>query len=84
MVYKMKMDTYNSLEMFMTPKEVKFALGQIECTITHKIVSKYIKGLEQMLAESATTINQHEELLDIKDEEIKSLRKDVESLEYFR
>ena len=66
----------------MTPKEVKFALGQIECTITHKIVSRYIRGLEQMLAENAKTINQHEELLDIKDVEIESLREDVKSLEY--
>ena len=66
----------------MTPKDVKFALGQIECTITHKILSKYIKGLDQMLAENAKTINQHEELLDIKDVEIEYLRKDVESLEY--
>lgn len=66
----------------MTPKDVKFALGQIECTITHKIVSRYIKGLEEILAENAKTINQHEELLDIKDEEIEYLRKDVESLEY--
>jgi len=66
----------------MTPKDVKFALGQIDCATTHKIVSRYIKGLEQMLAENAKTINQYEELLDIKDEEIEYLRKDVESLEY--
>lgn len=66
----------------MTPKDVKFALGQIECVTTHKIVSRYIKGLEQMLAENAKTINQHEELLDIKEVEIECLRKDVESLEY--
>lgn len=35
----------------MTPKEVKFAIGQIECPITHKIISKYIKELERILAE---------------------------------
>lgn len=66
----------------MTPKDVKFALGQIECYITHKIVRGYIKGLEKILAEKAKTISQHEELLDIKDEEIESLSRDVEHLEY--
>ena len=66
----------------MIPKEVKLALGLIECTVTHRVISRYIKGLDQMLAENAKTINQHEELLDIKDEEIESLREDVESLEY--
>ena len=58
----------------MTSKEAMFALTQAECDITHKILKNYIKGLEQMLAENAKTINQHEELLDIKDEEIESLR----------
>lgn len=66
----------------MTPKEVKFALGLIECTVTHRVISRYVKGLEQMLAENAKTINQHEELLDIKEVEIECLRKDVDSLEY--
>lgn len=66
----------------MTPKEVKFALGQIECTITHKIVSKYVEGLEQMLSENAKTINQHEELLDFQQEEIQMLRHEIDSLEY--
>jgi len=66
----------------MTPKDVKFALGQIECYITHKIVNRYIKGLEQMLAENAKTINQHEELLGFQQEEIQMLRHEVDSLEY--
>ena len=57
----------------MTPKDVKFALGQIECYITHKIVSRYIKGLEQMLAENAKTISQHEELLSLQQSEIEDL-----------
>ena len=66
----------------MTPKEVKFALGQIECTTTHKIVSGYVKGLEEVLAENAKTINQHEELLDFQQEEIQMLRHEIDSLEY--
>ena len=64
----------------MTPKEVKFALGQIECTITHKIVSKYVKGLEQMLSENAKTINQHEELLALQQSEIEYFKDEVEHL----
>ena len=66
----------------MTPKYVSFAISLIESPLIKKILSKYIKGLEEMLAENAKTINQHEELLDIKDEEIDYLRRDVESLEY--
>lgn len=61
-------------------KEVTFALTQVECEITHKILKNYIKGLEQMLAESATTINQHEELLDFQQEEIQMLRHEIDSL----
>ena len=64
----------------MTPKEVKFALGQIECTTTHKIVSRYIKGLEGMLAENAKTINQHEELLALQQSEIEYFKDEVEHL----
>lgn len=64
----------------MTPKDVKFALGQIECTITHKIVSRYIKGLEEMLAENAKTINQHEELLALQQSEIEYFKDEVEHL----
>lgn len=45
-------------------------------------VQLYIKGLEQMLAENATTINQHEELLDLQETEIEGLRNEVEALEY--
>ena len=44
-------------------KEVKIALVQIECPITHKIISRYIKGLEEMLAENAEKINSYESLL---------------------
>lgn len=66
----------------MSTKEAMFALTQVECGITHKILKNYIKGLEQILAENAKTINQHEELLGIKDVEIESLREDVKSLEY--
>ena len=64
----------------MTPKEVKFALGQIECATTHKILSRYIKGLEQMLAENAKTINQHEELLDLQQSEIEYFKDEVDNL----
>lgn len=45
-------------------------------------VQLYIKGLKQMLAESAITINQHEELLDLQEIEIEGLRNEVEALEY--
>ena len=64
----------------MTPKNVKFALGQIECNITHKIVSRYIRGLEQMLAENAKTINQHEELLALQQSDIEYLKDEVDNL----
>ena len=53
----------------MTPKDVKIALGQIECTVTHKIISRYIKGLEQMLAENAEKINSYESMLEELDNE---------------
>ena len=66
----------------MTPKYVSFALSLIESPLIKKVVSVYVEGLEEVLAENAKTINQHEELLDIKDEEIEYLRRDVESLEY--
>ena len=66
----------------MTSKEAMFALTQAECDITHKILKNYIKGLEQMLAENAKTINQHEEMLDFQQEEIQMLRHDIDSLEY--
>ena len=66
----------------MTPKYVSFAISLIESPLIKKVLSKYVEGLEEMLAENAKTINQHEELLDIKDEEIEYLRRDVESLEY--
>lgn len=57
----------------MTPKDVEFALGQIECSVTHEILSRYVKGLELMLAENTKTINPPEELLDINEEELESL-----------
>lgn len=53
----------------MTPKDVKIALGQIECTVTHKIISRYIKGLEQMLSENADKINSYESMLEELDNE---------------
>lgn len=64
----------------MTPKEVKFVLGQIDCTTTYKIVSRYIEGLEEILAENAKTINQHEELLDLQQSEIEYFKDEVEHL----
>ena len=66
----------------MTPKYVSFSISLIESPLIKKVLSGYVEGLEQMLAENTKTINQHEELLDIKDEEIEYLRRDVESLEY--
>ena len=45
-------------------------------------VQLYIKGLKQMLEENATTINQHEELLDLQETEIEGLRNEVDALEY--
>ena len=45
-------------------------------------VQLYIKGLKQMLAENATTINQLEELLDLQETEIEGLRNEVDALEY--
>ena len=63
-------------------KEAMFALTQVECDITRKILMSYIKGLEQMLAENAKTINQHEELLGFQQEEIQMLRHEIDSLEY--
>lgn len=64
----------------MTPKNVKVALSQIECATTHKIVSRYIKGLEEILAENAKTINQHEELLALQQSEIEYFKDEVEHL----
>lgn len=66
----------------MSPKEVKFALCHNECSTRRGILVKYIKGLEQMLAENATTIYQLEELLYLQDTEIEGLRNEVEALEY--
>ena len=66
----------------MTPKYVSFAISLIESPLIKKVVSGYVEGLEQMLAENAKTINQHEELLDFQQEEIKMLRHDIDSLEY--
>lgn len=43
-------------------------------------VQLYIEGLEQMLAENATTINQHEELLDAQRDEIINLKEKIEFL----
>lgn len=45
-------------------------------------VQLYIKRLKQMLAENATTINQHEELLDLQEKELEGLRNEIEALEY--
>lgn len=64
----------------MRPKNVKVALSQIECYTTHKIVSVYIQGLEQMLAENAKTINQHEELLALQQTEIEYFKDEVDNL----
>lgn len=61
-------------------KEAMFALTQVECDITHKILKNYIKGLEQMLAENAKTINQHEELLALQQSEIEYFKDEVEHL----
>ena len=66
----------------MTPKYVSFALSLIESPLIKKVVSKYVEGLEQILAENAKTINQHEEMLDFQQEEIQMLRHDIDSLEY--
>ena len=66
----------------MTPKYISFSISLIESPLIKKILSKYIKGLEEMLAENAKTINQHEELLDFQQEEIQMLRHDIDSLEY--
>jgi chromosome segregation ATPase len=43
-------------------------------------VSRYIKGLEDMLAENAKTINQHEELLALQQSEIEYFKDEVEHL----
>ena len=66
----------------MTPKYVSFSISLIESPLIKKVLSGYVKGLEQMLAENAKTINQHEELLDFQQEEIQMLRHDIDSLEY--
>ena len=66
----------------MTPKYVSFALSLIESPLIKKVVSKYVRGLEEMLAENAKTINQHEELLDFQQSEIEYFKDEIESLEY--
>ena len=50
-------------------KEAMFALTQVECDITHKILKNYVKGLEQMLAENAEKINSYESMLEELDNE---------------
>ena len=66
----------------MTPKYISFSISLIESPLIKKVLSGYVKGLEQMLAENAKTINQHEEMLDFQQEEIQMLRHDIDSLEY--
>ena len=50
-------------------KEAMFALTQVECDITRKILRNYIKGLEQMLYENADKINSYESMLEELDNE---------------
>ena len=64
----------------MTPKYVSFALSLIESPLIKKVVSKYVEGLEQILAENTKTINQHEELLSLQQSEIEYFKDEVEHL----
>ena len=78
----------------MTAEECRMNLGDVEIkTFPKRVgnapdidmnsfdgVSVYIKGLEDMLAENAKTINQHEELLALQQSEIEHFKDEVEHL----